>query len=550
MKKLIAYFIKYPIYANAIIIITAIAGIFSLIMMPKSFFPELSPNKIYINVSYPGASPEEIEEGITTRIEESLNGIEGIEEIMSVSSENRSKVTVEIYENFNIDEVLQDVKSSVDAIYSFPEGAEKPTIQKQKSRGMGGMGNMVGFYALKGPDDLWLLKERSDKIEQDLLNDDQISQIQVLGYAPIIISVEIEEEQLLRYNLTFDIVSAAIKRSNIDISGGSVKTQKEEIIIRSNNRHTTSEEIQEIIVFSEKNGDIIRLKDIAEVNLEFSEIPMISYVNGERAISFLIKKTPQEDIKKIASFMENYIKKFNKENQGYEIITLFQFADMLDQRIETLSINLIIGLLLVCIVLGLFLSFKLSLWVAFGIPFSFIGMISIGIMYGMTINMISLFGMILVVGILVDDGIVIAENIYSHYEKGKSPMKAALDGTMEVITPVFTSVLTTVFAFSSLLFVGGQMEVMQEMAFSVIAVLLFSLIEAFLILPSHLSSKKILEAQKISKKGRLFWSILGTGIVSYLIYTFLEWRTPYYKDIKSIYPVSYTHLTLPTICSV
>tara|TARA_Y100000385_G_scaffold213765_1_gene222188 strand:+ start:2215 stop:5538 length:3324 start_codon:yes stop_codon:yes gene_type:complete len=537
MKKLIAYFIKYPIYANAIIIITAIAGIFSLIMMPKSFFPELSPNKIYINVSYPGASPEEIEEGITTRIEESLNGIEGIEEIMSVSSENRSKVTVEIYENFNIDEVLQDVKSSVDAIYSFPEGAEKPTIQKQKSRGMGGMGNMVGFYALKGPDDLWLLKEKSDKIEQDLLNDDQISQIQVLGYAPIIISVEIEEEQLLRYNLTFDIVSAAIKRSNIDISGGSVKTQKEEIIIRSNNRNTTSEEIQKIVILSERNGDIVRLEDIAKVDLEFSEIPMISYVNGARAISFLIKKTPQEDIKKIASFMKNYIKQFNKENQGYEIITLFQFADMLDQRIETLSVNLIIGLLLVCIVLGLFLSFKLSLWVAFGIPFSFIGMITIGIMYGMTINMISLFGMILVVGILVDDGIVIAENIFSHYEKGKSPMKAALDGTMEVITPVFTSVLTTVFAFSSLLFVGGQMEVMQEMAFSVIAVLLFSLIEAFLILPSHLSSKRILEAQKISKKGRLFWSILGAGIVSYLIYNFLEWKTPYYKDIKSIYPI-------------
>ena len=148
MRKLIAYFIKYPIYANAIIIITAIAGILSLAIMPKSFFPELPPNRVYINVAYPGAAPEEIEEGITTRIEESLNGIEGVEEIMSVSSENMSKVTVEVYEDFDIDEVLQDVKNSVDAIYSFPEGAEKPTIKKQKSRGMGGMGNMVGYYAL------------------------------------------------------------------------------------------------------------------------------------------------------------------------------------------------------------------------------------------------------------------------------------------------------------------------------------------------------------------------------------------------------------------
>ena len=503
MKKLIAYFIKYPIYANAIIIITAIAGILSFIMMPKSFFPELSPNKIYINVSYPGASPEEIEEGITTRIEESLNGIEGVEEIMSVSSENMSKVTVEVYEGFDIDEVLQDVKNSVDAIYSFPEGAEKPTIQKQKSRGMGGMGNMVGYYALKGPDDLWSLKEKSDKIEQDLLNDDEISQIQVLGYAPIIISVEIDEEQLLRYNLTFDVVSAAIKRSNIDISGGSVKTQKEEIIIRSNNRHTTAEEIQEIVVLSEINGDITKLKDIAKVDLEFSDIPITSYVNGERSISFLIKKTPEEDIKKIASSMESYIETFNTENEGYEIITIFQFADMLDQRIETLSKNLIIGLLLVLIILGFFLSFRLSLWVAFGIPFSFIGMISIGLVYGMTINMISLFGMILVVGILVDDGIVIAENIYSHFEKGKSPMKAALDGTMEVVTPVLTSILTTVFAFATLLFVGGQMEMMQEMAFAVIIALLFSLVEAFLILPSHLASKKVLKEKSTSFFSRI-----------------------------------------------
>jgi len=248
MKKLIAYFIKYPIYSNAIIIITAIAGILSLSLMPKSFFPELSPNKIYVNVSYPGASPEEIEEGITTRIEESLNGIEGIENITSTSSENISNVTVEIYEGFNIDEILQNVKNSVDAIYSFPQGAEKPNIQKQNSRGMGGMGNIVGFYCLTGPNDLWQLKEKADKIEQDLLNDDEISQIQVIGYAPIIISVEIDESALIRHNINFDLVSTEIKLSNIDISGGSIKTAKDEIIIRSNNRNTSTYGVENIVV--------------------------------------------------------------------------------------------------------------------------------------------------------------------------------------------------------------------------------------------------------------------------------------------------------------
>ncbi len=499
MRKLIKYFIQNTIYANAIIIITAIAGILSLSMMPKSFFPEMSLNRVYVNVSYPGASPEEIEEGITTRIEESLNGIEGIKELTSTSSENTSNVTIETYEGVDIDEVLQNVKNSVDAIYSFPEGAEKPKVQKQKSRGMGGMGNMVGFYALTGPDDLWLLKKKADKIEQNLLNDDEISQIQVIGYAPIIISVEINETALLRHNINFDIISTAIKLSNIDISGGSIKTNRDEIIIRSNNRNTTTIGVENIVIFSDKNGDIVRLKDIAKVSLEFSDIPIRSYVNGERAINFMIKKTPDEDIKKIATSIQKYIAYFNNENPEFQIITLFQFSDMLDQRIETLSNNLLLGLLLVVITLGLFLSFRLSLWVAFGIPFSFIGMISIGLLYGMTINMISLFGMILVVGILVDDGIVIAENIYSHFERGKSPMKAALDGTMEVITPVFTSVLTTVFVFSTLLFVGGQMEMMQEMAFSVIAALLFSLIEAFLILPSHLASRAILKEEKSSR---------------------------------------------------
>ena len=539
MKKLISHFIKYPIYSNAIILVTAIIGIISLTLMPRSFFPELAPNKIYVYVSYPGASPEEIEEGITTRIEESLNGVEGIEEITSSSSENLSRVTIKTYAGFDIDEVLQDVKNSVDAIYSFPVGAEKPNIQKQKSRGMGGVGNTVGFYALNGPDDLWQLKEKSDKIEKDLLNDDNISQLEVIGYSPIIISVELDEKELLRHNLNFDIISSKIKMSNIDISGGNIKTNKDEIIIRSNNRNNTADEIKNIVVQSNINdGGIVRLKDVASVEMKFSDIPLKSYVNGQRSISFIINKTPEEDLNKIAKSVEKYIKNFNVENDGFEIVTLFQFSDMLDQRIETLSNNLILGLILVLIVLGFFLSFRLSAWVAFGIPFSFIGMISIGIIYGMTINMISLFGMILVVGILVDDGIVIAENIYSHFEKGKSPMQAALDGTMEVVTPVLTSVLTTVFAFSTLLFVGGEMEMMEEMAFSVIAALLFSLIEAFLILPSHLSNKKVFKKEK-----NTFYSKIKK-IVEDLIFNF---RNRYNKLNKKFIKNYRFHVWTPVI---
>ena len=493
MKKLIAYFIKFPIWANALIVITGIVGLLSLFLMPKSFFPEMNPNRVYIAVSYPGASPKEIEEGITTRIEESLNGIQQVKEITSKSSENVSNITVTGEEGVDVDEMLQDVKNAVDGITQFPAGAEKPIVYAQTSRGMGGMSNVVGFYSLYGPDNLWELKKMAEKIERDLLASKEISQIEVLGYPPVIIAVDIRENDLLKYGLNFNFISNVIRMSNIDLSGGSVKTNEEEIIIRSMNRSTDPEIVKEIVIFAKPDGDVIKLKDIADVKLDFSEVPMKNYVNGKRGVSFIVKKTVDEDLDKIADEMSSYISKFNKKQEKFKMRSLFQFADLLDQRIDTLSNNLVIGLFLVCLVLGLFLSLRLSLWVAFGIPFSFIGMISFGILYGMTINMISLFGMILVVGILVDDGIVIAENIYAHFERGKSPMRAALDGTSEVMNAVLTSVLTTVFAFSTLLFVGGEMEMMEEMAFSVIACLLFSLIEAFLILPSHLASKKILK---------------------------------------------------------
>ena len=499
MNKLIAYFIKYPIWANALIVVTAIAGVLSLFIMPKSFFPEMNPNRVYVNVAYPGASPKEIEEGITTKVEESLNGIQGVKEITSTSSENISNITVTGIEGIDLDKMLQDVKNAVDGISQFPAGAEKPLVFAQTSRGMGGLSNVVGFYSLYGPDDLWKLKEMAEKVEQDLLSSKEISQVDILGYPPVIIAVDIRENDLLKYGLDFTTISNIIKMSNIDLSGGSIKTDNEEIVIRSMNRSTDPEKVKEIVILALPSGDVVKLKDIADVNMEFSEIPMKNYVNGKRGVSFIVKKTTDEDLDKIADEVSAYIENFNKNESEFEMLSLFQFADLLDQRIDTLTYNLVIGLFLVCFVLGLFLSLRLSLWVAFGIPFSFIGMISFGIMYGMTINMISLFGMILVVGILVDDGIVIAENIYAHFERGKSPMRAALDGTTEVMSAVFTSVLTTVFAFSTLLFVGGEMEMMQEMAFSVIACLLFSLIEAFLILPSHLASDKILKSKNKRK---------------------------------------------------
>ena len=467
------------------------------------FLPEGNPRKIWVNVSYPMASPSEIEEGIAKKIEQKLDGMSGIEELTSTSMENTCTVTIKAFEGEDLNELKQEIESAVDQISDFPERAEKPRITKQKTTGMGAR---VAFVALKGPDeqDLKELKRIADEVKDDLLRFNELSDVTLVGLPNLELVVEISEEQLQRYNLTIDYVSNIIKQSNLDISSGIVKTEAEEIIIRSRQKSIRPTDIGEIIIKASDNG-IVRVKDLVtdKTRLQFEDSPFASYVNHKRSVVFEIKKLPEQDLKKIAAFVQGFIEKFNAKHPGYELTTLFSFSEMLDERIALLSRNGMIGLVLVLVVLGFFLSLRLSTWVAFGIPFSMLGMIAIGVLYGMTINMISLFGMILVVGILVDDGIVIAENIYAHFERGKSSYRAALDGTMEVLSSVFTSVLTTIIAFGVLLFIDGDMQMMREMAFAVVACLAFSLIEAFLVLPSHLASKSILSKKKVGWYARI-----------------------------------------------
>ncbi|MCB0401446.1 MAG: efflux RND transporter permease subunit [Flavobacteriales bacterium] len=486
MKNLISFFIKQPIWANAIIVLTLIFGFTAIVSMDRSFFPEQDPNRIGIGVFYPGASPLEMEEGVTIKIEQALKGISGIEEIHSTSSENSSSVSIVCYKDADLDEVLRDVENAVDGINSFPDGAEKPTIVKQRSF----MNSRASFMSLSGDVDIVKLKETAEDIEDDLLNTDAISQILKDGYPATEFSIEVQEEQLLRYNMTFDEVANAVRFNNRDISAGSVKTDGEEYLIRAKSKQNTENGIEKLVLRTDMNGNIITLGDVAEVKLQFADSPVKSYVNGERNVTITIMKLEDEDLGNISDAVKDYVKEFNATHDDMQLTIMFQFYDMLKQRIDMLLNNGFLGLLLVLVVLGLFLNLRLSVWVAAGIPISFLGMFMIGSLYGMTINMISLFGMILVVGIIVDDGIVIAENIFAHYERGKSPYRATLDGTMEVISSVFTSVLTTVTAFSVLLFIEG-MEQMKEMAFVVIASLLFSLLEAFLVLPSHLKTKKL-----------------------------------------------------------
>jgi multidrug efflux pump subunit AcrB len=491
MRQLITFFVQHPIWANAIIIVTVLFGTISIINMDSSFFPEQDPNRIGISVFYNGASPIEMEEGVTIKIEQALQGISGIDEILSTSSENVATVNIVAYKDVDLDEVLRDVENAVNGINSFPDGAEKPTIVKQR----GFMNSRASFISLSGNVDIIKLKETAEKIEDDLLNSDAISQVLKDGYPATEFSVEVQEEQLLRYNLKFDDVVNAIRFNNRDVSAGSVKTDGEEFLIRAKAKQNSELGIEDLVLRTLPKGEIIKIGDVAKVKYQFADSPIKSFVNGKRNITLTIMKLEDEDLSKISKEVVRYVDEFNAKHQDMQLTIMFQFYDMLKQRMDMLLNNGIFGLILVLIILGLFLNLRLSIWVAAGIPISFLGMFIFGFFYGMTINMISLFGMILVVGIVVDDGIVIAENIYAHYEKGKSPLEATIDGTMEVISSVFTSVLTTVVAFSVLMFIEG-MEQMKEMAFVVIASLSFSMIEAFLVLPSHLKSKRLQQHEK------------------------------------------------------
>ncbi len=513
MKRVIQFFINRPVWGNASIVIILMFGVFSIYSLKRSFFPELDPNMISISVFYPGASPDEMEEGVTIKIEQAITGLDGIEEINSTSSENFSQITIKGYTDTDMEELLSDVDNAVNSINSFPQGAEQPIVNRLKS---GGMGSVVAFAGISARNDNVSITELTDlasQVERDLLNTKEITQIEKNGFPEKELTINVREQDLIRFNISMQEIALAVGTKNIDITAGTIRGGLEEMNVRSNNKGTTAEDIQNIQVRTTTSGEQITIGDVADVQLGYSEASQEAKYNGKPAVSFQIEKTTDQDIAKITDVLYDYQKKFEEKYPEFKFNIFYEFNSMLDERISLLTKNGLMGLILVLLFLGLFLNLRLSAWVAFGIPFSFLGMFIFGMAYGMSINMISLFGMILVVGILVDDGIVIAENIYTHYERGKPAHKAALDGTMEVLSSVFSSVLTTIVAFSMLLFVEG-LEMMREMAFVVISCLAFSLFEAFIILPAHLGHKKVLSEPNKPPfsvaKGLIF---MGAGLV-------------------------------------
>jgi len=487
MRDLIKYFVKYPVSANVIMLLIIIFGCMGLFNLRKTFFPERTAKIIIVDAVFPGASPLEIEQMVTLKIEDNIDGITGIKRITSKSLENTSSVIVEIENNADNQIVTQDIKNAIDRINSFPDDMESPSISLMEDL------NPAISYALNGDVSLNQLKKAAEEIEDDLKAMDGVSKIRISGYPVEEMEISVRENDLKKYDLSFQEINRAISSENIDITGGTVRSSDENFMIRSNNKKYNANEISEIVV-KKINNRIIKIKDIATVKRIWKDVSNRKFYNNTAGVVINVFNTNNEDISVVAGKTRAYLENFNKINKNIKADIIVDNSIIIEQRIALLTKNGVIGFILVLLILTLFLHPSLAGWVAVAIPISFAGMFILASFYGITLNVISLFGMIIVIGILVDDGIIIAENIYQRFEQGEDRISAAINGTLEVLPAVFSAILTTIVAFSLFFMLDGMLgDFFPEMGFVVIGTLIFSLIEGVIILPTHIAHSKALK---------------------------------------------------------
>ncbi|MCD4742503.1 MAG: efflux RND transporter permease subunit, partial [Desulfobacteraceae bacterium] len=482
MKALGKWSVEHRVTVNLLMIFIIVAGLMTVTNMRREMFPQFALDYIDINVVYPGATPMEVEEGICLKIEEQLKGVEGLKTVYSTALEGVGSVFVELEKGVDVREILNDIKTEIDLIDSFPEQAEDPVIVEIKQN------DPAITIAVYGDVDEKILKECANKIKNDLVNTELISLAQLIGTRDYEISIELSEQNMRRFSLSFDQVVRAVKTSSIDLPGGKIKTEGQEIIVRAKGKLYTGEEFEKIPVLTREDGTQILLGEVAIVTDGFKDTDLGTRFNGKPAAIVRVNRTSTQDTIAISKVVKKYVAE-NRKNQpaGVQLAEWQDLAEMVQGRIDLLMKNGIQGIILVFMVLALFLNLGLAFWVALGIPISFMGALIILNYMGASINMLSLFGFIMTLGILVDDAIIVGENVYSHYSKGKSPKQAVIDSMGQVGGPVLMAVVTTMVAFIPLMYVAGIMgKFMAIMPQTVIVILAFSLIEALIILPAHL----------------------------------------------------------------
>jgi len=483
MKTILAAFARNTVFANIVLLLIFASGLIAAMSMTRETFPEFSLDTISISVPYPGADPEEVEEGISRKLEEAIEEVEGVKQVTTRSSEDAGTAMIEVKEDYDVRNVMDDVRTRVNAISTFPLGAEKPIISEMLLR------DSVILLSMSAGMSERRIKEWSERIKDEITQLPEVSKASVFGTRDYEINIEISEERLKEYGLSLSDAVRAVRQSSLNLAGGILRTEGEEIRIRTLGRKYTGEDFASVVVLAKPEGDLVTLDRIADIRDGFSDDPIRARINGLSSVLLTVTKAQEEDALIIARAVKNFVRQKQAQlPDQVQLEVLYDNTDMLKARINLLLKNGLIGMGIVFALLWLFLNGRLSFWSGLGIPISIAGAMALLWGAGGTINMISLFGLIMVLGIVVDDAIVVGESIYVHRRQGAPPLKAAVDGVAEVGLPVVAAVVTTVVAFVPLLYVGGIMgKFISILPVVVIACLLVSLIECLILLPAHLS---------------------------------------------------------------
>ena len=525
MEKIIRWFVKNKVVANLLMMLIIITGVTTIPMLKMEVFPEIDLNIINVSTVYPGATPSDIEEAICIKIEERLQGLEGVKRITSTSSENVGSVRIELLQGENINDMLDRVKAEVDAIDSFPENVEKPICRKIVGS------NPVISVAVHGDLDDNILNKLTEDIKDEIDALPEITFSTIVADLETEIAIDIDEASLRKYDLSFQQIAQSIQQWSINMPSGSIKTSDGEILIRSNSQGYTAYDFAKIPIITDSNGAIVFLGDISSIRDTFSDqFELDFFFNGDKANLITVFRVGNQNALDVSKAVRNYVDSKNKDLPKSVSVTAWDDeARILSSRIETIVRNARQGLILVILVLALFLKPKLAFWVSLGIPISFMGGFWLFAPLNLSINMLSLFTFILVLGIVVDDAIVVGENIALFRERGMDPIEAAVKGAFQVSKPVFFAVLTTMVTFAPMLSVEGEIgSIWRIFPLVVISVLIWSLIESLTILPAHLAHSVDNEPRNrvlllISKK----WQKIQNKIVSALKHVI----TYYYKPL-------------------
>ncbi len=484
MNRIIDWFARNGVAANILMFAIVIVGgyvAFNKIVLRE--FPDYPRREIEISVAYRGSTPAEVEEAIVMRIEEAVNDVAGIEEISSNAREGSGNVELEIEDGYDMGEVLDQVKDRIDSISTFPVEAERPRVRMPSS-----FHERLITVVVSGNLNEFDLKRLAEIVRDDLLSLPNISIVNLKVSRAYEIDVEVSESTLQEHGLSFDEIVQAVRRSSINLSAGSIKTEGGDILLRTSNQAYNFEDFSKIVVLSREDGTRLTLSEVGKVNDGFDEAPLISNFNGKRSVVLDVYRTGNQNMIQMADEVKGYLKKAQERMPpGVELGYWSDDSETIKARLTLLSGSAVFGFILVISVLSLFLRPFLAFWVSLGIPVAFLGSFIVLYLLGATLNLTTLFAFILVLGIVVDDAIVTGENVFRHMQSGNTPLDSAIRGTQEVVVPVFFGVLTTILAFYPLYAMSGWTgNNLRNISIVVIPVLLFSLVESKLILPAHL----------------------------------------------------------------